>query len=207
MKSISLPVNYIEQAAGEKGLLALGLLLLIGVVLIVLVIYLNRKKKYVPWRIEASKKWLAKFRADKDKFSPSQRFGYIRKIDHFLWEEVLMSCFEERGYKILRTKMTRDGGSDGFVTIDKDYVVIQAKRYKGAISKRHVKELAVLVNTNKKYDKGLFIHTGKTTAPVKEMVKNSTNFALISGGDDLLDFLDGKPVTVFGKQLNAIQRK
>ncbi|MFA0809347.1 restriction endonuclease [Microbulbifer epialgicus] len=159
-------------------------------------------KRRKPWRIAASKKWLRQFRANKDKYTPVQRFTYIRKVDHFLWEEILMSCFEERGYPIIRTKMTRDGGSDGFVTINDDFVVIQAKRYKGRISKAHVVELDRLVNHNRRHDKGLFIHTGKTSTPIMEFFRSNDHMEILSGVDRILSFLDGEELSLFGNRLN-----
>ena len=113
-----------------------------------------------------------------------------------------MSCFEERGYPIIRTKMTRDGGSDGFVRIDGHFVVIQAKRYKGRISKEHVIELDKLVARNKRYKKGLFIHTGKTSSPIMQLFKTSEYLEILSGVDAILSFLDGEEISLFGNTLN-----
>lgn len=112
-----------------------------------------------------------------------------------------MSCFEERGYSIIRTKMTRDGGSDGFVTIGGNLIIIQAKRYKGNISKAHVMDLLGLVESNKRFDKGLFIHTGKTSGPIISLFKSNGDLELLSGVDSILNFLDGEPLHLFGYTL------
>ena len=161
-------------------------------------IYKDRK----PWRVSASKRWLKNFRSNKKNYSSRQRFSYIRKVDHFLWEEILMSCFEERGYPVIRTKMTRDGGSDGFVTINGNFIVIQAKRYKGEIAKAHVMELDRLVSQNKRFNKGLLIHTGKSSAPILKHFKMNDHLEIISGVDAILGFLDGHPIHLFGSPLN-----
>jgi len=164
---------------------------------------LFRKKK--PWRIAASKRWLKMFRSNEYKYSPKQRFAYVRNVDHFLWEEILMSCFEERGYSIIRTKMTRDGGSDGFVKIGGDQIVIQAKRYKGSISKAHVMDLNSLVRRNKRLDKGLFIHTGRTSGPILKHFRINPNLELLSGVDRVLEFLDGDEIVLFSNRLNKLR--
>lgn len=165
----------------------------------------KRKRKQKPWRTSASKTWLQQFRENKLEFTPDQRFSYIRGVDHFLWEEILMSCFEERGYAIKRTKMTRDGGSDGFVTINKLFVVIQAKRYSGPIAKADVSKLNKLVNDNPRFHRGLFIHSGTTSGPIKDLFKESPFMDLLSGTNRLLTFLDGEAISVLGISLKALK--
>lgn len=115
-----------------------------------------------------------------------------------------MTCFEERGYQIKRTKMTRDGGADGFVTINGERVVIQAKRYSGPISKSHVLDLANLVSASPGVRRGLFIHTGKTSQPIREIVRNSKSIEMISGIREILNFIDGKEMILFGLKIRSI---
>lgn len=182
--------------------ISLSIILAIGLILSTLISFLIFRKRK-PWRVAASRKWLEKFRSNKNNYSPMQRFAYIRKVDHFLWEDILMSCFEERGYPITRTKMTRDGGSDGFVTINGKLIVIQAKRYKGNIAKAHVLELERLIIRNKAFDKGLFIHTGKSSGPILDYFKSSDHIELLSGVDSILRFLDGDRISMFGASLNS----
>lgn len=191
-KSINLVVTEVSLT---KALIAVMALMFVMSLLFKL-------KKRQPWRIGVSKKWLTQFRKSKSKYTPLQRFAFIRGVDHFLWEEILMSCFEERGYQITRTKMTRDGGSDGYVKINKEMIVIQAKRYKGSISRSHVLALCNLVQGNKRLSKGLFIHTGKTSKPILEYFRMNSHLELISGVDTILAFLDGEVINVFGQQLN-----
>lgn len=115
-----------------------------------------------------------------------------------------MTCFEERGYQIKRTKMTRDGGADGFVTINGERIVIQAKRYSGAISKGHVLDLTSLVSRSPGVRRGLFIHTGKTSLPIREIIRNSSNVEMISGIRDILNFIDGKEIVLFGSKIRGV---
>lgn len=160
-----------------------------------------KPKKRLPWRTPASKAWLKDFRASRSKYTIAQRFAFIRKVDHFLWEEILMTCFEERGYRIARTKMTRDGGVDGYVTIDGELVAVQAKRYKGNISKAHVLALAELVERTPSISRGVFIHTGRTSMPIRSYFNASDKIDVIGGADRLIAFLDGEDTTLFGSEL------
>lgn len=119
----------------------------------------------------------------------ARKFSYLRKIDPFVFEELLLYCIKLKGNKIIRNKRyTGDGGIDGKM-IDSDGIkyLIQAKRYKNYITLSHVKEFNDIVRNNKWADKGLFIHTGKTGKGVKEVVIDS-NVQIISGSK-LLDLI------------------
>lgn len=161
----------------------------------------RRLTKRDSWRVNQSKRWLSDFRKTKTTLTTQQRFSYIRRIsDPFLFEEILMTCFDERDavLKIRRTKYTRDGGIDGFVYFPGLTVLIQAKLYSGPISKQHVISFTDTVNVSNQDTKGLFIHTGKTSEPIKKLVYSCPNVEMISGVNRLLAFLDGEPVSVFG---------
>jgi restriction system protein len=92
-----------------------------------------------------------------------QRINYLRKIDPFVFEELLLSSFEKKGYSIKRNiKYTGDNGFDGVVfDSNNNEILIQAKRYKGYINPKHVESFNCLIKSKKAY-KGYFIHTGKT---------------------------------------------
>lgn len=163
---------------------------------------LRRTKKHAPWRIAEAKRWLAHFRATKSEYSPYQRFRYIRGTECFLFEEIIMRCFEERGYPIRRTKMTRDGGSDGFVMINESYIVVQTKRYSKRIAHADVIKLEQQVTVNRRYDKGLFVHTGVNSKPILERFRSSDTIELLSGVNQITSFLDGEEIRLFGVTLN-----
>lgn len=152
--------------------------------------------------IDRSKSWLKSFREQKAMYSDRQRFAFVRRVDHFLWEDILMTCFEERGYPVVRTPKTRDGGSDGFVTIAGEVVMIQAKRYSGSISKEHIKEFVALTYATPTVDRGLFIHSGRSSKNIKSAVNTYQNIQMISGVQEILKFLDGESIEVFGKKLS-----
>lgn len=158
------------------------------------------------WRVAASRRWLKRFRRNAHRFSPAQRFSFIRRTDHFLFEDILMSAFEERGYKVKRTPATGDGGSDGYVTIEGLRVVVQAKRYNGRISRAHVVALHSLTRNTPGQDAGLFIHTGQTSSPIKRYVQGHAELDMISGSKDLLALLDGAPIQLFGRPVRPSPR-
>ena len=114
--------------------------------------------------------------------------SYLRKIDPFVFEELLLYTFKKYGYKIYRNKRyTGDGGIDGKVRIDGYVYYIQAKRYQNYINYQHVKDFNYLCRRFNK--KGLFIHTGKTgEASVKIAKCDNSNIQIISG-QKLIDFL------------------
>lgn len=48
-----------------------------------------------------------------------QKIAYLRKIDPFVFEELLLEGFERRGFEVIRNRRyTGDGGIDGRVKID-----------------------------------------------------------------------------------------
>lgn len=114
-------------------------------------------------------------------FRDAKIFAYLRKIDPFIFEELLLNCFEQRGYKIKRNKRyTGDGGIDGKVfDAQGKLMLIQAKRYAGNIKKQDVLDLSEAVK-RKNAKMGIFIHTGKTSKPILEMV-NDLPVTIISG--------------------------
>ena len=58
-----------------------------------------------------------------------QKIAYLRKIDPFVFEELLLEGFERRGFEVIRNRRyTGDGGIDGRVKIDGQTWLVQAKR-------------------------------------------------------------------------------
>lgn len=110
--------------------------------------------------------------------SPQKKMAYIRKVDPFVFEELILTAFKLSGHKIKRNKRyTGDGGIDGQVWIDNQLFLVQAKRYKGSINPAHVTEFSRIVR-NHPSAQGLFIHTGRTGLQSK---KNAKNVFFISG--------------------------
>ena len=119
--------------------------------------------------------------------SPARQFGYLRKINPFVFEEMVLSALNRAGYRIRRnTRYTDDGGVDGRCWIEGVPVLIQSKRYKNHISRRHVREFLALCQ---KYGcKGLFVHTGRTGEGSWEAIADCETLEIVSG-ERLLDLL------------------
>lgn len=118
-----------------------------------------------------------------------QKLNYLRKIDPFVFEELLLSAYQKRDYSIVRNlKYTGDGGIDGLV-YDKEgnEILIQAKRYSSYVNPKHLDDFLNLVNSSSAI-KGKFIHTGKTGKQTYSTYKNS-NIEIISGSN-LLQLLN-----------------
>ncbi len=115
------------------------------------------------------------------------QIAYLRKIDLFTFEELLLEGFESHGFRTIRNKRyTGDGGIDGQVIIGKHRYLIQAKRYRGHIALQHVQEFDTLLKRHN--CRGLFCHTGKTGAASKAVSFASDRMEIISG-QRLIDLL------------------
>lgn len=163
-----------------------------------IVFKLFKKKSYSKHdkNIAKAKKILQKLRCFKGDFKSKSQFTYLQKINPYVFEELLLTCFEERGFCIERSKSySGDGGLDGKVWIDDVLIYLQAKCYgKGKhIKAKHVAEFRQLIISNNV--KGLFIHTGKTGL---KAYNNAYNESIdIISGNKLLKLIMGEPINVF----------
>lgn len=120
-----------------------------------------------------------------DEIGYAKSISYLRKIDPFLFEELIMTALQIQGHRIKRNmKYTGDGGFDGNVRINNQWFAIQCKRYQNAINPAHVKEFLELT------DYGLFVHTGRTGDKSRAYASNS-NIKFISGSL-LIDLITNK---------------
>lgn len=165
----------------------------VGIFILTYLIYLIlSKKKYLgikthSWRQVSSKKVLRKIRNFE---TPGQIINYLKKIDAFVFEEIILDTLSERpDITVKRNKRyTGDKGIDGQFLIKRDNQyfkgIIQAKRYKSYINNKDVELFKANIEAEKA-DIGLFIHTGKTGGKVYEHIND--NLILISGAK-LVDF-------------------
>ena len=108
-----------------------------------------------------------------------QRFGYLRTINPFVFEEMILAAYEKQGHRVIRNKRyTGDGGIDGKVMLGGHLHLIQAKRYRGHISRKDLVEFTQLCESQRSY--GLFIHTGKTGKETRQYA-HSGPVTVISG--------------------------
>jgi len=116
-----------------------------------------------------------------------QRLAYLRKVNPYVFEELLLTAFELRGYRIKRNRRySGDGGLDGQVWIDGQRYLIQAKRYARAITPDHVAEFGALVR--REGCRGLFVHTGRTGPKSRAILARIPEVELLSG-QGLLELL------------------
>ena len=116
-----------------------------------------------------------------------QKIGYLRKIDPFVFEELLLSAFSSQGYKIKRNKKyTGDGGIDGVFYVGERKVLVQAKRYKGFVSTQHIKDIENIAKIRNCY--AVFCHTGKTHRCTLDLYRNHDRLIIISG-EKLIDLI------------------
>ncbi|MBV4413512.1 restriction endonuclease [Enterobacteriaceae bacterium YMB-R22] len=116
-----------------------------------------------------------------------QRLNYLRKINPYVFEELLLTAFERRGYPIKRnSRYSGDGGMDGQVWIDGQRYLIQAKRYARTISPTHVAAFGELVR--REDCRGLFVHTGRTGLASRAELARIPEIELLSG-QQLLNLL------------------
>lgn len=124
-----------------------------------------------------------------------QRMSYLRRINPYVFEELLLLAFERQGYAVQRNaSYSGDGGLDGRVHINGECWLIQAKRYSRAITPAHVQDFDTLLT--RMGQRGLFIHTGRTGQKSRAVSSGSQQRMIISG-ERLLALLAGKPFKEF----------
>lgn len=144
------------------------------------------------YRIRVARKVLIKLQeiAKQPNYEP-RILGYLRKINPFVFEELILSVIEDSNIRITRnTRYTGDGGIDGIFHLKQGKVLIQCKRYKNYIDNKHVKELTEKVSQDKHY-LGIFVHTGRTGDKSKEVAKTGKNIVFVSGSN-LVNIILGK---------------
>lgn len=112
--------------------------------------------------------------------------SYLRKIDPYVYEEMILTAFERRGLLVKRgLQYSGDGGVDGMVKYRGEWYLIQAKRYQSHINPKHVKDFDA--HLEKAGRKGFFVHTGKTGSGSRESL--SQGRSKIVSGSRMVDLL------------------
>ena len=183
-------LSFIDSIFLDKGyfLPKFIFLPLVGIfhILIILLFYFIYRKTRKKWRVKASYRYLKTIRSFSGDNTFARTLSYLRKIDPFIFEEMILSVIKEQKCKIYRNKRyTGDGGIDGKFKIGRQTYYIQAKRYQSHITKKHVEEFNHIVARDKV--KGIFVHTGKTGKGSKEIASNNVTFV---SGQKLVNFLN-----------------
>lgn len=157
---------------------AMGLLLLVCIIVPVIV-HLTRRHEHHKYQRDIARRNYRRLQGMVGEGANGRRLNYLRNIDPFVFEELILYAMESRGYKVIRnSRYTGDGGIDGQVIIEGVRIPIQAKRYSFHIKQRHVREFSELVKQkNKPF--GIFVHTGRTGRGSSS--SNYPNVQMVSG--------------------------
>ena len=138
-------------------------------------------------KIKKADEVLVKIRNFKGEGVEARIFGYLRKIDPYVFEELLLTVFEEKGYGIVRNKRySGDGGIDGKLIDNQGRTIyVQAKRYKNYISKAHFIDFYGKVVEDDDCYRGFFIHTGRTS----KVLLRDNEFVEVFSGSKLIGLL------------------
>lgn len=188
----------------EKGHQALNYLeenmifvIAIGFVLIILLNFLTKKKKEKgshKWRRKSANKAFLKVKSFEH---PGQVFGYLRKVDPFVVEEIILNAIDQKmdvAEVIRNDRYTGDGGIDGrFVyypnsnKANKQLGIVQVKRYQSYINNKDVEIFEKQIE-EENAGIGLFVHTGKTG---KASYRKNSKVIILSG-QKLIDLIKSK---------------
>lgn len=123
--------------------------------------------------------------------------GILRNISPYIFEELLLCCCLDQGWKIQRNKKySGDGGVEGRVLIGGKIYLIQAKRYEGYIKSEHLQAFEAVIK-HEKATGGFFIHTGKTGLHSKSILNQHPQITLLSG-QRLVNFVLGQKLRIVG---------
>ena len=147
----------------------------------------GHKTLHLVFRKRAKKVLLLICEIQKQEQGDARVISYLRKINPFVFEELILLAFEQHGFPTIPNKRyTGDGGIDGRVNVYGQIWPIQAKRYCKHIKKAHIEQFDKLIQ-NKNYPGGVFIHTGRTGKEVRDRYRNTT--LIIISGSMIVDFL------------------
>lgn len=152
-------------------------ILLFSAVLLVLFLLFTKKRRNRHYRnISSGNRVIKKLKAIEH---DGAKLNYLRKVNPFVFEEIVLTAFSKNGYTIFRNKRyTGDGGIDGKVMINGKLYLIQAKRYSTSINPKHVIDFNEAINREKAFG-GYFVHTGRTGE--KSHQNQQGNIEFISG--------------------------
>lgn len=154
------------------------------VFLIILLLFSGESGRHARYRRRAERIY-RKF--NKENTPPGRMFAYMRKINPYVFEELVLLAFEKKGYRIKRNRRySGDGGIDGKVFIDGHTVLIQCKRYFAHIDAEHVRSFASLCERER--CTGVFVHTGRTGRKSWEIARRYGDITFISG-NTLVDLM------------------
>ena len=161
--------------------------LIAGAVLVLLALFCRPKGRHERYQARA-KALLETLRSGK--MRPGQAMAYLRKVNPYVFEEAVLDGFRRKGFGITRNRSySGDGGIDGRVSLKGKEYLVQCKRYKNHIDRRHVEDFSRICLRDGV--EGYFVHTGKTGKGAREQADLWGNVFIISG-QRLLELLGYK---------------
>ena len=120
--------------------------------------------------------------------------GTLRRTKPFVFEELLLHCFKEQGYQIVRNeRYTGDDGIDGRLYKDGKLYFVQAKRYSGQIVATHVQEFEAVIEEFGAVG-GFFVHSGRTGHKSRGVFRQAGSKIVLLSGMGVVDLVLGRGV-------------
>lgn len=140
----------------------------------------TRKSRNHNYKIRSAERVYDKLQSFTGQYRSQQIITYLRKINAYAFEELVLTALQRKGYSIKRSKSySGDGGCDGHCYLNGKHYILQMKRYKNTVSAKHLSEFNLLIKKSGA-EGGFFVHTGKTSAVQFSNFKSSS-LQIISG--------------------------
>jgi restriction system protein len=118
--------------------------------------------------------------------------GTLRRTKPFVFEEMLLHCFKEQGWQVIRNeRYTGDDGIDGRIYSDGKLYFVQAKRYSGHIQAAHLREFEAVIQ-EKAATGGFFVHSGRTGDESKGVLRQPGSKVILLSGMGVVDLVLGR---------------
>lgn len=143
---------------------------------------------------------LDRIRVQANRFEPDKKLAYVlgelRRVNPFVLEDLYLHCFEECGCQVERPTYTNDGGIDGAFWVEKDFFLVQSKRYKDFIEPEHIGDFDAVIKEHPYALGGFFFHTGRTNIESHYYLEKAKDRIIFMSGSRLVDFvLNGLQIT------------
>ena len=120
--------------------------------------------------------------------------GTLRRTKPFVFEELLLHCFKEQGYQVMRNeRYTGDDGIDGRIIRDGKLHFVQVKRYSGLIQAAHVQEFESVIQEFGAVG-GFFVHTGRTGNKSRGVFRQPDSKIVLVSGMGVVNLVLGREV-------------
>lgn len=144
-----------------------------------------KKRRHRRYRRKAAKVYRL---MNDGKMTDGARLNYLRKINPYVFEELVVMAFGKKGYSTRKGDgYSGDGGLDGEVYKDGKCFLLQCKRYSNYISPEHVAAFIKVCEERKR--SGFFVHTGKTGKKAR-ITSYSSPYVTFISGQRLLSLID-----------------